>query len=179
VDRTTTSYGPGEVNWLGAETTSGVLHALQWASSSGNFLGYGSRPLPATAGATYVNQDILLSNAGLSTGTVSGVSYGPEGYTLVIRGLSVMFPPTSAEIWVAGELPNTAFPSTSAKVPSIAGVSTSFVLISYAATTTGDPSCPQLRGGGGDAESGRLSADRTGGSRNGSRARNRTDGRPL
>ncbi len=129
VDPTTAAYGPESVDWIGAATTSGgILHALQWTMDANSlptsYTGYGNLPLDLTDGGTYLVENIALDPLGAASTTDVSGTVALNGYTLLNRQVSALFPPTSAQIPLAGESMFGLPEAFGYSVPSIIGVTT-------------------------------------------------------
>lgn len=89
--------------WNGPATTTGTIHALQWAfdpttNVPTTYTGYGTRAnVVLSDGGTLSGQDIALGS--VTTGSLSGTVTVPDGYGLVSKTVSAVFPTSPTAVW--------------------------------------------------------------------------------
>lgn len=121
VNSATGAYGPYSVNWNGASTTTGTIHALQWqVDGTGfpvTFKGYGSKASVALSnGGTFAGQNVVMSP--IVTTSVAGSVTVPAGYTIGTRSVIVSLG-TSGGIQILND--GTGTGSFTYNVPNVSG----------------------------------------------------------
>ncbi len=112
-------------SWLGPQSTTGVLHALQWEFDSssglpGAYTGYGSVPLQLSDGGYFEGPSVTMG-APVESGAIAGVVNLPSGFAVTrkIVRLGFLAPPGPAQWEIITDSANAA--SFSYVTPNLAG----------------------------------------------------------
>ncbi|WP_018467195.1 hypothetical protein [Calidithermus timidus] len=121
------AYGPLNAQWLGPDSTSGNVYALQWQFDPGtnlpiDYKGFGSKALTLSDGGAFNNQNVTLGS--LAEDNLSGSVTVPAGYALNQRRVNLRVAPGSGTTLLADASAATSF---SYVTPRIAGATLSLV----------------------------------------------------
>ena len=124
-------------SWLGPQSTTGVLHALQWESDSSSglparYTGYGSVPLQLSDGGYFEGPSVTMG-APVGSGAIAGVVNPPGGFAVTRKTVRLGFlaPPVPARWEIITDSAHAA--SFSYVTPNLAGATFSLTAGAVAA----------------------------------------------